>query len=96
MALRIKTLRTSQGLTQEYLAEKAGMSRSQLAMIESETRPANTIRLNAIAAALGVQLEELFESGSADRDILDIIRTLDATDRALLVNMAEALAAKKR
>lgn len=70
------------------------MSRSQLAMIERETRPANTIRLNAIASALGVSPEDLFDSGDADRQLVDIVKRLSPEDRATLVRMAGALAAK--
>jgi transcriptional regulator with XRE-family HTH domain len=95
MALRIKALRTELGWTQEVLADKAGMSRSQVAMIEAETRPANTLRLNAIAAALGVPPEALFDSGDEDWRLVQIFKRLDADDRAAIVRLAEALAAKK-
>lgn len=78
------------------MAEKSGMSRSQLAMIEKETRPANTLRLNAIAAALNVSPEELFDSGNDDWQFVSLVRNLAPEDRAALVRMAEALAAKPR
>ena len=94
MALRIKALREERGWTQEVLAERAGMSRSQLAMIEKETRPANTIRLNAIAAALDVPPDALFDAGDEIWRFAQIVRTLNPQDRAALVRMAEALAAK--
>jgi transcriptional regulator with XRE-family HTH domain len=71
------------------------MSRSQLAQIEKETRPANTLRLNAIASALGVNPEDLFNSGDDDAALIRTIKRLDADDRAALVRMAEALAAKR-
>lgn len=95
MGLRIKKLRMDRGLTQAQLAERANMSRSQLAMIESETRPANTLRLNAIASALDVSPEELFDSGNDDWRILEILRHLSGEDRNILVKVAESLAAKR-
>lgn len=95
MSLRIRQIRESKGWTQEHLASLAGLSRSQLAMIERETRPANTLRLNAIAAALGVRTEDLFDSGDDVARISQIIRDLDPDDRAALVRMAEALASKR-
>jgi transcriptional regulator with XRE-family HTH domain len=95
MALRIKELRAERKWTQDELASRAGMSRSQLAMIEAETRPANTLRLNAIAAAFGVPPEALFDSGSEDLALLQILKRLDADDRAAVVQIAEALAAKR-
>lgn len=95
MGLRIKHLREQKGWTQEHLAGLARMSRSQLAMIERETRPANTLRLNAIAAALGVPPEQLFESDSLDTRMLTLLRDLSPEDRATLVRLAESLAAKR-
>lgn len=94
MSLRIKELRIERGWTQADLASRAGLSRSQLAMIESETRPANTLRLNAIAAALGVKLESLFSSQNENQTLLDLLARISPEDRAALVRMAEALAAK--
>lgn len=96
MALRIRQLRESKGWTQEVLAAKASISRSQLAMIEKETRPANTLRLNAIAAALGVAPDELFETDERERKVVEIIRGLPADDAEALMRIAEALAAKHR
>ena len=94
MVLRIKELRKTKNWTQEELADRAGMSRSQLAMIEAETRPANTVRLNAIAAALGVQTKDLFGEGAEKQIVFDLLDQMSAEDRAAIVRMAEALAAK--
>lgn len=94
MALRIRQLREEKGWTQEVLSAKAGISRSQLAMIEKETRPANTIRLNAIASALGVSTEDLFETNAKERLVIGIFRTLSEDDADALLRVAEALAAK--
>ena len=94
MALRIRQLRVAKGWTQDDLASRAGMSRSQLAMIEAETRPANTLRLNSIAAAFGVATEDLFVSPEGQAELFDLVRKLSPEDRAILVRMAEALAAK--
>ena len=65
-----------------------------VAMIEGETRAVNTHRLKAIAAALGVRPEELFAGDSSEAELLSLIRQLGPEDRAVLVRMAEALAAK--
>ncbi len=94
MALRIKQLRDEKGWAQEVLAAKSGMSRSQLAMIEKETRPANTLRLNSIAKALDVPPEALFDSGDDDWMLIQIVKKLGAGDRAALVRIAEAMASK--
>lgn len=94
MGLRIRQLREERGLTQLQLAELSNMSRSQLAMIESEARPANTLRLNAIASALDVTPEQLFDSGNDDWRILELLSDMSAEDRVVLVRIAESLAAK--
>lgn len=94
MALRIKELREMKGWTQDDLAERANVSRSQLAQIESEARPANTLRLNAIASALGVSPGRLFSTSKLDDKLLDLSHQLNEVDLASLLRMAEALAAQ--
>jgi transcriptional regulator with XRE-family HTH domain len=94
MALRIKQLRVDKGWTQEHLASLSKMSRSQLAMIENETRTVNTLRLNAIAQALGVQTEQLFEGSSPHARLLSLVDKMSPNDRETLVRLAESLAAK--
>lgn len=94
MGLRIKQLREERGWTQQHLAALSKMSRSQLAMIESETRPANTLRLNAIAAAFGLKSEDLFVRENSQARLLELHNQLSQADKEILVRMAEALAAK--
>jgi len=95
MSLRIKQLREARGWTQEVLAARSNMSRSQLAMIERETRPANTLRLNAIADALGVPVDELFDPGGPSARLLAAFRQLPADQQDHLAALAEALAAQQ-
>jgi transcriptional regulator with XRE-family HTH domain len=98
MSLRIKTLRIEAGLSQQLLADKAGMSRSQLSEIETEVKPANTIRLNAIAKALGVQVEDLFESGAKASYISElegILSNVSDEDRDTIIRLAKSLARKQ-
>jgi transcriptional regulator with XRE-family HTH domain len=98
MALRIRSLREAKGLTQLQLGEMAGLSRSQLSEIETETKPANTLRLTAIARALGVQVDELFEESPEDTYravILDLMRSMTDDDREAVIRHARALARVK-
>lgn len=96
MALKIKELRLARGLTQAQLAGRANISRSQLAQIEAETRPANTLRLNAIASALDVRPEELFSSLDDTQTLLDAFRLLGDEEREMVLRMAEALASRQK
>lgn len=96
--MRIRSLREAAGLTQLQLGEMAGLSRSQLSEIETERKPVNTLRLNAIARALGVQVEELFEDSPEDAYravILDLMRSMTSDDRDAVIRHAKALAGVK-
>ena len=94
MVLRIKELRKAKGWTQDDLAKQANISRSQLAQIESEARPANTLRLNTIATALSVGIDALFSTSPSDDKLLDLANALNDDDRKTLLRVAEALAAQ--
>lgn len=55
----IGRLRVQQGLSQEELAQKAGIARSHLAMIENGKKSASVETLWKIAEALGMRLSIL-------------------------------------
>jgi transcriptional regulator with XRE-family HTH domain len=96
MGLRIKELRQAAGLTQSDLAEKAGLDRSQLSKIENEREPANTRRLAAIAAALGVGVVDLFTQNHGQdyrATILALCDMLSEAEREAVIAHARALAA---
>lgn len=103
MALRVKELRKARGLSQEKLARLAGVSRSQLSEIETERKPANTRRLAAIAAALGVPVEALFATTSPvttsvdeghQAEILQLMHKMGSEDLKTLLRIARAMAAE--
>jgi transcriptional regulator with XRE-family HTH domain len=58
---RLKELRTSQGLTQEQLAERADLSVDFLSLIERGRNAPSFENLEAIAQALGVSVAHLFD-----------------------------------
>ena len=97
MTLKIRELRKARGFTQEELAAVAGISRSQLSEIESEAKPANTLRLNAIAGALGVTPPELFAEGSRDHykdELGALVDRMAGEDRETIMRLARSLAQK--
>ncbi len=61
MAARIKVLRDRRGLTQEQLAEKAGVSRTYLARLETGRQDPTLSTLEKLAKALGVRVGRLLE-----------------------------------
>lgn len=98
--LRIAEIRKSKGLTQTQLAEKAGISRSHLAGIESGASPVNTYRIGQIARALGVDDRELLSpappSENADisdmeRELSGLLEHMSARDRAAIMALARTL-----
>jgi len=94
MALRIKDLRKAKGLTQDQLAGKARLSRSQLSEIETESKPVNTRRLAAIAKALDVDVSDLFDGGDVESyrdELILIVSDLPPADRDALLTIARAM-----
>ena len=57
----IKVWREYRGLTQQQLADKAGISKPYLSQIETGKRTGTTEILSAIAKSLDVSLEEVIE-----------------------------------
>jgi ribosome-binding protein aMBF1 (putative translation factor) len=58
----VKFRREELGLTQEDLAEKAGIHRTYLSDIERGTRNLSLINIEKLAAALSVSMAKLFEA----------------------------------
>lgn len=67
LAARVRTLRAGRGLTLDGLAERAGVSRSMISLVErGESSPTAAV-LDRLAAGLGVTLASLFaEAERAD------------------------------
>lgn len=66
IAGRIRALRAGRALSLEELAERSGVSRSMLSLIEREESSPTAVILNKIAASFGVPLAAFFED-PADR-----------------------------
>lgn len=61
IAHRLRELRDSQGLTLAALAERSGVSRSNISLIERGESSATATVLDKLSAALGVTVASLFE-----------------------------------
>ncbi len=93
--MRIKEIRKMRGLTQEQLAEAAGMSRSHLAEIEGGKRPPNTRRMEAIAKVLRVAPADLFplrKDDAGTEELVETFRRLSPEDRAQIIRLARMMA----
>ncbi len=60
VGVRIRELRHQQGLSQEALADLAGIGRSYMSGIERGVRNCSTLHLLRLAKALGVRVGDLF------------------------------------
>ncbi len=60
MSDRIRALRERQGLTQQALADRAGLTRQLVGAMEAKRHSPNVAAAIAVARALGVSVEELF------------------------------------
>jgi len=70
---RIRELRKSRDLTIEQLAERSGVSRSMISLIErQETSPTAAV-LNKLADALGVSLPGLFSHDADDKSPVSLL-----------------------
>lgn len=64
IASRLKTLRDSQGFSLATLAERSGVSRSNISLIERGESSATATVLDKLASALSVTLASLFEDST--------------------------------
>jgi transcriptional regulator with XRE-family HTH domain len=78
IAQRIRLLRDAQGLSLEALAERSGVSRSNISLIErGQSSPTATV-LDKLSAGLGATVASLFEStGSAETPPSPLTRVAD-------------------
>lgn len=58
---RIRRMRTEKSISQEELADRAGVHRTYVGMIERGEKNITVLSAEKIAAALGVSISELFE-----------------------------------
>ena len=65
---RVRLLWLVQELTQEELAQAAGMSRSFVSLIEKGSHGVDVVRLLRLANALQVSLPELLDVGASEAD----------------------------
>ena len=58
---KVKRLRMEQGLSQEELAERAGLHRTFISQVERAVKNVTLVSLERVASGLGVALKELVD-----------------------------------
>lgn len=64
--LRVRQLRVEKGLSQEELADRAGVHRTYIGMIERAEKSITLINIEKISNALEIRLTDLFDPGIFD------------------------------
>ena len=78
LAARLHELRASRGLSLDALAERAGVSRSMISLIERGQSSPTAATLHRLAAGLGVTMHELFAQPT-QREAAPLARRADQT-----------------
>lgn len=68
LAARVRDLRKAQGATLDQLAQRSGVSRSMISLIERGASSPTAAVLSKLAAALDVPLATLFDTAPADAE----------------------------
>lgn len=95
---RLKELRQARELTQDQLAERAGITRTDLSGIENNRISVGTERVARLAAALDVSVLELVPREAPREEYLSLERRLGRGEKRaadILANQRQALAVQK-
>ena len=89
----LRKYRIEQGLTQEELAEKAGVSLSGYKNIESTERGASLEMLSKLGSALGVDPASLLLQNDAEQSMSNIYRLLQNRPKSFIMAVEEVIRA---
>ncbi len=79
---QIRTIRKAQGISQEKLAERAGLHFTYIGGVERGERNISLQNLNKIAIALGMEIRDLFLAKDPKQDQLrELMTILKCKDR---------------
>lgn len=90
----LKQALETKGISQRELAERVGLTESQISKVMSGDRALKADEADAIRRALGYMLPEDLKPGSVERQIIDLVADLDERERTALVLYLEALAGR--
>ena len=88
---RLITLRERCGLTQNGLAEKAGVSQTHLRRVELGQADITVGHLQLLCDAMGISLQEFFECKSNSDEISVALSKLSPKQKRLLIAFIESL-----
>ena len=88
---RLISLRERCGLTQNGLAERAGVSQTHLRRVELGQADITVGHLQLLCDAMGMSIQEFFKEESNDDKISIAFSKLSPKQKALLLNFLESL-----
>ncbi len=77
IAARLRQLRQDAGLSLDALAQKSGVSRSNISLIERGQSSPTAVVLDKLSSALGVSVASMFEAGPAPEAPSPLVRVAD-------------------
>ncbi len=89
---RVRELRRARGYSRAELAARAGLSPRFLARVEGGAGNISMVRLDGLAAALGVSAEELIRSPGASSGVVALVGTRGAGKSTVGASLAARLA----
>jgi transcriptional regulator with XRE-family HTH domain len=94
--MNIVTLRRMRGLNQEQLAEMAGISQGHVSRAEAGDDGVTLGKLKAIAAALKVPLEDLFQDRTqTEAEIVQMYRTLKPEQQQVWLELSRTFSSSQ-
>ena len=88
---RLITLRERCGLTQNGLAEKAGVSQSHLRRVELGQADITVGHLQLLCDAMGISIQDFFKDDSNSDEISVALSKLSPRQKMLLITFLESL-----
>lgn len=94
---RIKEIRIDKKLTQEYLAEKAGVNVSHISNIETGKVKVSLTLLVAISNVLGVTVDYILEkeyhnpTSVSEKELFNVVKDMDTDKLGILLRIAKVL-----
>ncbi len=88
---RLRTLREQCGLTQNGLAEKAGVSQTHLRRVELGQADITVGHLELLCDAMSISLKEFFEEVPAEDDMAAALSKLSPKQKKLLIDFLESM-----
>ncbi len=88
---RIKDIREKSGMTQNGLAERAGISQTHLLRVELGQADITVGHLQLVCDALGMSLQDFFASNKNDDELNTSASRLTPKQKALLVEFLKSI-----